>query len=223
MFPGDAGYPANGTSEKKMAQFAPRVGVVWTPSGDEKTSVRASWGVFYDTPHLFFNTRFANNPPWGAQITISNPPGGFADPDYVGSERDYKWNAHLRWEDTLSRDQFAELLAAGQHQDIARQAIAIESRTNLLFSFEKMALRDAVKSRAGAQAFAQGLFEFLHGEGGGVALQLHFAEQLRKGVAHANKDVKGRIGGSPRAASSIPTYAKGRAKRLSWIRTASST
>ena len=31
MFPGDAGYPASGTSEKKMAQFAPRVGVVWTP------------------------------------------------------------------------------------------------------------------------------------------------------------------------------------------------
>jgi len=56
---------------------------VWTPKGDEKTSVRASWGVFYDTPHLFFNTRFANNPPWGAQITISNPPGGFADP-YLG-------------------------------------------------------------------------------------------------------------------------------------------
>ena len=42
-------------------------------SGDERTSVRASWGVFYDTPHLFFNTRFANNPPWGAQITISEP------------------------------------------------------------------------------------------------------------------------------------------------------
>ena len=57
--------------------------MVWTPSGDERTSVRASWGVFYDTPHLFFNTRFANNPPWGAQITISNPPGGFADP-YLG-------------------------------------------------------------------------------------------------------------------------------------------
>jgi hypothetical protein len=57
--------------------------MVWTPTGDERTSVRASWGVFYDTPHLFFNTRFANNPPWGAQITISNPPGGFADP-YLG-------------------------------------------------------------------------------------------------------------------------------------------
>jgi hypothetical protein len=83
MFPGDAGYPSSGTSEKKMAQFAPRVGVIWTPQGDERTSVRASWGVFYDTPHLFFNTRFANNPPWGAQITISNPPGGFGDP-YLG-------------------------------------------------------------------------------------------------------------------------------------------
>ena len=83
MFPGDSGYPGDATSFGKIAQFAPRVGLVWTPNGDERTSVRASWGVFYDTPHLFFNTRFANNPPWGAQITIPNPPGGFADP-YLG-------------------------------------------------------------------------------------------------------------------------------------------
>ena len=83
MFPGDSGYPGDATTFGKLAQFAPRVGVVWTPRGDEKTSVRASWGVFYDTPHLFFNTRFANNPPWGAQITISNPAGGFSDP-YLG-------------------------------------------------------------------------------------------------------------------------------------------
>jgi hypothetical protein len=82
-FPGDPGYPSDGTTFGKKAQFAPRVGLVWTPNGDERTSVRASWGVFYDTPHLFFNTRFANNPPWGAQITIPNPPGGFADP-YLG-------------------------------------------------------------------------------------------------------------------------------------------
>jgi hypothetical protein len=83
IFPGDDGYPGDATTFGKIAQFAPRVGLVWTPRGDEKTSVRASWGVFYDTPHLFFNTRFANNPPWGAQITIPNPPGGFADP-YLG-------------------------------------------------------------------------------------------------------------------------------------------
>jgi hypothetical protein len=83
MFPGDAGYPGRGTTKAKMSQFAPRVGAIWTPGQDGNTSIRAGWGVFFDTPHLFFNTRFANNPPWGAQITISNPVGGWADP-YLG-------------------------------------------------------------------------------------------------------------------------------------------
>ena len=79
-FPGDDGYPGRGTTRSKMAQFAPRVGAIWTPGQDGNTSIRAGWGIFYDTPHLFFNTRFANNPPWGAQITIPNPAGGWADP-----------------------------------------------------------------------------------------------------------------------------------------------
>jgi hypothetical protein len=83
IFPGDAGYPSDGTTFGKKADFAPRVGIVWNPNNDDRMSVRASWGVFYDAPQLFFNTRFANNPPWGAQITISNPPGGFANP-YLG-------------------------------------------------------------------------------------------------------------------------------------------
>jgi hypothetical protein len=92
-------------------------------------------------------------------------PRGFGDPDYIGSERAYKWNAHLRWEGVLHRRAFRKSLDAGHYQDIALRAISIESRTNLLFSFEKMALRDAVKSRAGAEAFAQGLYDFLHGLG----------------------------------------------------------
>ena len=41
----------------------------------------------------------------------------------------------------------------------------IESRTNLLFSFEKIALRDALKSSWGARLFSRGLFNFLHGAG----------------------------------------------------------
>ena len=81
LFPGDDGFPGNAVMKSKVANFAPRLGMIWSPS--DATSVRASWGVFYDTPHLFFNTRYANNPPWGAQITISNPAGGFADP-YLG-------------------------------------------------------------------------------------------------------------------------------------------
>ena len=42
-------------------------------------------------------------------------------------------------------------------------AVRIESRTNLLFSFEKMALRDAVKSSTGARSFSIALYDFLHG------------------------------------------------------------
>ena len=57
--------------------------MIWDPSGDGKTTIRASYGIFYDTPQLFFYTRFANNPPWGAQISLSNPAGGFSNP-YLG-------------------------------------------------------------------------------------------------------------------------------------------
>ena len=78
VFPGDDDYPGRGSSRKKWSMFAPRLGAIWTPTGDESLSVRTSWGIFYDTPHLFFNTRFTNNPPWGAQITIPNPAGGFS-------------------------------------------------------------------------------------------------------------------------------------------------
>jgi hypothetical protein len=41
--------------------------------------------------------------------------------------------------------------------------VSIESRTNLLFSFEKMALRDAVRTSRGSRIFASALFELLHG------------------------------------------------------------
>ena len=89
---------------------------------------------------------------------------GFRDPLYEEWERGYKWTAHERWRDTLDRATFRQLLKAGKHREIAAQAIAIEARTNLLFSFEKMALRDAVKPLAGARALSQGLFDFLHGK-----------------------------------------------------------
>lgn len=57
------------------------------------------------------------------------------------------------------------MLKRGEHAAIARAAVAIESRTNLLFSFEKMALRDAVRTRGGARTFSDGLYRLLHGRG----------------------------------------------------------
>jgi hypothetical protein len=90
-------------------------------------------------------------------------PGGFNDETYLEWERDYKWQAYERWCASLRRPAFRSLLDAGDYEEVARHAVTIESRTNLLFSFEKMALRDAVKSREGARQFAEGLWEFLHG------------------------------------------------------------
>jgi hypothetical protein len=92
-------------------------------------------------------------------------PQGFYDPKYLDWERGYKWEAHERWKEMLGREQFRSLLRDDEYAEAARRAVTIESRTNLLFSFEKMALRDAVKSKAGARDFAEGLYDFLHGRG----------------------------------------------------------
>jgi hypothetical protein len=94
-------------------------------------------------------------------------PEGFRDQGYLETERDYKWESHLRWQQSLGQHEFAALLRAGRHEEIAARAVRIEqrSRYSMLFSFEKMALRDAVKSASGAHAFAEGLFAFLHGSG----------------------------------------------------------
>jgi hypothetical protein len=92
-------------------------------------------------------------------------PKGFRDDTFLDWERGYKWEAHQRWEAVLNRSLFSSLLRARDFQQIAAHAVRIESRTNLLFSFEKMALRDAVKSGKGAQMFSEGLYKFLHGAG----------------------------------------------------------
>jgi hypothetical protein len=92
-------------------------------------------------------------------------PGGFADETYLDWERNYKAEAHARWDAVLSRPRFAALSREGRHGDIAQHAVRIESRTNLLFSFEKMALRDAVRTGDGARTFAEGLYAFLWGRG----------------------------------------------------------
>jgi hypothetical protein len=92
-------------------------------------------------------------------------PKGFRDPQYLEWERDYKWSAHRRWDELLGKEPFQALLKARQFREIAGRAVRVESRTNLLFSFEKMAIRDAVRSEEGARAFAEGLYPFLHGPG----------------------------------------------------------
>jgi hypothetical protein len=89
-------------------------------------------------------------------------PDGFRDEDYI--ERGYKWEAHCQWREALGQATFASLLREGRFEEIAMRALRIEGRTNLIFSFEKMALRDGVKGK-GAEIFARGLYNLLHGRG----------------------------------------------------------
>lgn len=95
-------------------------------------------------------------------------PSGFRDATYLDWERDYKWATHTRWVTALGEPEFRRLLRAGEHREIAARALRVEqqSRHSMVFSFEKMALRDAVRSSAGAARFSRGLFAYLHGSGG---------------------------------------------------------
>ncbi|HEX3559188.1 MAG TPA: hypothetical protein VHU19_08285 [Pyrinomonadaceae bacterium] len=94
-------------------------------------------------------------------------PGGFRDETYIAWERAYKWETHARWEESLAREEFRRLLRGRAFAEVAARAVRVEqrSRYSMIFSFEKMALRDAVKSEEGARAFAEGLYEFIHGAG----------------------------------------------------------
>ena len=93
-------------------------------------------------------------------------PEGFYDETYIDWERDYKWQAHQTWNEMLDRQTHERLLLKKEFAAIAARAVRIESRTNLLFSFEKMALRDALKTKTGARVFSEGLYDFLYGDEG---------------------------------------------------------
>ncbi len=78
LFEQDPGQPSNHYTFGKLALFEPRIGIIADPFGDGKTSVRASYGMFYDSPQMFFNTRYSNSPPYGDAIAENNV--SFANP-----------------------------------------------------------------------------------------------------------------------------------------------
>lgn len=90
---------------------------------------------------------------------------GFQDQKYYDWERGYKEEAHHAWVELLNKKTYQKLLDEKNFEEICRRVIGIESKTNLLFSFEKMALRDAVKMPGDAKMFAEGLFKYIYGSG----------------------------------------------------------
>jgi hypothetical protein len=116
---------------------------------------------------------------------------GYSDTTYIAWERQYKLDAHFQFQQELDKKEYERLLSARKHSEIALTAVRIESRTNLLFSFEKMALRDAVKPANGAKAFAEGLYEYVYG---------------RKSLEKRFNDFSEVISGLPRKQTRVHTW-----------------
>jgi hypothetical protein len=91
-------------------------------------------------------------------------PKGYQGQKYIAWEREYKLDAHIKFQKALNKVDYKKLLDQQAYEKIAAAIVRIESKTNLLFSFEKMALRDAVKSPEGAKAFSTGLYEYVYGK-----------------------------------------------------------
>ena len=81
--PGDAGIP-NGLSHDYLHSFAPRLGLAWSPDwsrgflsgltgGPGRTSVRAAWGMFYDSlEEMMFGENLAAQPPFGGSTYVND-------------------------------------------------------------------------------------------------------------------------------------------------------
>ncbi|HEX5226207.1 MAG TPA: carboxypeptidase regulatory-like domain-containing protein [Bryobacteraceae bacterium] len=82
FFKGDPGIPSamwNG----HLANFGPRVGLVWNPHGDGRDTLRIGGAILYDSTETWFNERETTNAPFGNDIdvgatgTLSSPWVGY--------------------------------------------------------------------------------------------------------------------------------------------------
>jgi hypothetical protein len=71
--PGDPGVPPS-TYEPDYNNFAPRFGFAYLPFGpNSKTSIRGSYGIFYNTERAYLMNETQLNQPFVLNITLSNP------------------------------------------------------------------------------------------------------------------------------------------------------
>jgi hypothetical protein len=82
VFPGDQGVPP-GLTNNYLRSWAPRLGLAWSPKwtngwpakvsgGPGQSSIRAGWGIFYDSNEELMLASFAAQPPFGGSTFISN-------------------------------------------------------------------------------------------------------------------------------------------------------
>jgi hypothetical protein len=99
LFSGDPGFPGQSGMHTKWVDFSPRLGLAWDVKGDGRTSLRASFGSFYDYPSNLYLQAFSNGAPFlpifvRTNVDLTNPwanePGG--DPFPVGYGKSLKYN-----------------------------------------------------------------------------------------------------------------------------------
>jgi hypothetical protein len=89
LYAGDDGYEQSnrGVMLPNWANFGPRLGLAWDVTGDGRTSLRASYGISMDEfPLRLRGGNSTGQAPFGNDIRIDTPGGGFDDPwrDYPG-------------------------------------------------------------------------------------------------------------------------------------------
>jgi len=79
LYYGDQGVPGAFTNNHFL-NFAPRFGIAWDPSGKGNQSIRAGYGLFYDSSMVWFSQRLTSNPPFVNQIDTTQGCGTFSNP-----------------------------------------------------------------------------------------------------------------------------------------------
>jgi hypothetical protein len=82
LFVGDKGMPGNHYYFGRLAEFAPRVGIIYDPRGKGQETIRAGYGIFYGASPLWLQS--GTHAPFAYPVNIPTPAGGIANP-YAGS------------------------------------------------------------------------------------------------------------------------------------------
>jgi hypothetical protein len=73
LFYGDPGMPGRGYGFGKIANFAPRFGIVFDPRGKGQETIRAGYGIFYGATPLFLQA--GTHAPFAGPVSVTEPLG----------------------------------------------------------------------------------------------------------------------------------------------------
>jgi hypothetical protein len=82
LFVGDSGVPGSHFFNGRVAEFAPRLGVVYDPRGKGQETIRVGYGIFYGSTPLWLHPGI--HAPFTYPISLPQPAGGLSDP-FAGS------------------------------------------------------------------------------------------------------------------------------------------